>query len=98
MVDDSKADDEHEPSSTRDDIGNLATARDPASQDTVVPSLRPTPVPLELPMAAYRLGPLIGKRSWGGVIGISGIGPLLDGLVHLARLRRVDISGFLKRR
>ncbi|MFQ5512383.1 MAG: S41 family peptidase [Candidatus Krumholzibacteriia bacterium] len=25
------------------------------------------------------LGPLIGKRSWGGVIGISGHGPLLDG-------------------
>jgi tricorn protease len=25
------------------------------------------------------LGPLIGKRSWGGVVGISGTGPLLDG-------------------
>ena len=25
------------------------------------------------------LGPLIGMRSWGGVIGISGRGPLLDG-------------------
>lgn len=25
------------------------------------------------------LGPLIGKRSWGGVVGISGRGPLLDG-------------------
>src|SRR2546430_535076 len=25
------------------------------------------------------LGPLIGKRSWGGVIGITGRGPLLDG-------------------
>ena len=25
------------------------------------------------------LGPLIGKRSWGGVVGISGWGPLLDG-------------------
>jgi tricorn protease len=25
------------------------------------------------------LGPLIGKRTWGGVVGISGIGPLLDG-------------------
>jgi len=25
------------------------------------------------------LGPLIGKRSWGGVIGISGHGPLIDG-------------------
>lgn len=26
-----------------------------------------------------RLGPLIGKRTWGGVVGISGRGPLLDG-------------------
>jgi tricorn protease len=25
------------------------------------------------------LGPLIGKRSWGGVVGISGHGPLIDG-------------------
>ncbi len=25
------------------------------------------------------LGPLIGKRSWGGVIGITGYGPLIDG-------------------
>jgi tricorn protease len=25
------------------------------------------------------LGPLIGKRSWGGVVGIGGTGPLLDG-------------------
>ena len=25
------------------------------------------------------LGPLIGKRSWGGVVGISSRGPLLDG-------------------
>ena len=25
------------------------------------------------------LGPLVGKRSWGGVVGISGHGPLLDG-------------------
>jgi tricorn protease len=28
---------------------------------------------------ASGLGPLIGKRSWGGVVGISGHGPLLDG-------------------
>jgi tricorn protease len=26
-----------------------------------------------------KLGPVIGKRSWGGVVGISGHGPLLDG-------------------
>ena len=25
------------------------------------------------------LGPLIGKRSWGGVVGINGTGPLIDG-------------------
>ncbi len=25
------------------------------------------------------LGPLVGKRTWGGVVGISGTGPLLDG-------------------
>ena len=25
------------------------------------------------------LGPLIGKRSWGGVVGISNRGPLIDG-------------------
>ena len=25
------------------------------------------------------LGPIIGKRSWGGVVGISGHGPLIDG-------------------
>jgi tricorn protease len=25
------------------------------------------------------LGPLVGKRSWGGVVGITGLGPLLDG-------------------
>ena len=27
----------------------------------------------------YKLGPLIGKRSWGGVVGIRGSLPLLDG-------------------
>ncbi|HWB11199.1 MAG TPA: S41 family peptidase, partial [Pirellulales bacterium] len=25
------------------------------------------------------LGPLIGKRTWGGVVGITSLGPLLDG-------------------
>ncbi len=25
------------------------------------------------------MGPLIGKRTWGGVVGISGRGPLIDG-------------------
>ena len=43
------------------------------------------------------LGPLIGKRSWGGVIGITSHGPLIDGgsVHHLpARTREVfDVSG-----
>jgi tricorn protease len=25
------------------------------------------------------MGPLVGKRTWGGVVGISGRGPLIDG-------------------
>ena len=25
------------------------------------------------------LGPLVGKRSWGGVVGSSGLGPMIDG-------------------
>jgi len=32
------------------------------------------------------LGPLIGKRTWGGVVGISGVGPLLDGGVAFVPL------------
>jgi len=28
---------------------------------------------------ALELGPLIGKRSWGGIIGITNLGPLMDG-------------------
>ncbi len=28
---------------------------------------------------AMNLGPLIGKRSWGGIIGITNLGPLMDG-------------------
>jgi tricorn protease len=32
------------------------------------------------------LGPLIGKRSWGGVVGITSLGPLLDGGVVLVPL------------
>ncbi|OGC75985.1 MAG: hypothetical protein A2Z27_05145 [candidate division Zixibacteria bacterium RBG_16_50_21] len=27
----------------------------------------------------YKLGPLIGKRTWGGVVGIRGFRPLIDG-------------------
>jgi tricorn protease len=39
------------------------------------------------------LGPLIGKRTWGGVVGISGRGPLLDGgqaFVPLGGMGSVD--------
>ena len=40
------------------------------------------------------LGPLIGKRSWGGVIGISGRGPLLDGgSVYVPEFGFVSVDG-----
>ena len=40
------------------------------------------------------LGPLIGKRSWGGVIGITGRGPLVDGgTVYVSEFGFVDTNG-----
>lgn len=36
------------------------------------------------------LGPLIGKRTWGGVVGISGRGPLLDGGSTFVPLRATN--------
>lgn len=40
------------------------------------------------------LGPLIGKRSWGGVVGISGTGPLLDGgTVFVPQQATNDVDG-----
>jgi len=43
---------------------------------------------------AAGLGPLIGKRTWGGVVGISGVGPLLDGGSVTVPLRGTnDASG-----
>lgn len=40
------------------------------------------------------LGPLIGKRSWGGVVGISGRGPLLDGgQVYVPMQATNDVDG-----
>ncbi|MDR0536090.1 MAG: PDZ domain-containing protein [Puniceicoccales bacterium] len=36
---------------------------------------------------AAGLGPLVGKRTWGGVVGISGVGPLLDGGTVFVPLR-----------
>ena len=41
-----------------------------------------------------KLGPLIGKRSWGGVVGISGHGPLIDGgSVSVPEHGHADASG-----
>ena len=40
------------------------------------------------------LGPLIGMRSWGGVVGISGTGPLLDGgTVFVPQQATNDVDG-----
>jgi tricorn protease len=42
----------------------------------------------------YRLGKLIGKRSWGGVVGIRGSLPLLDGgYLNRPEFSRYDVSG-----
>jgi len=42
----------------------------------------------------YKLGKLIGKRSWGGVVGIRGTLPLLDGgFLNKPEFSRYDIDG-----
>ena len=42
----------------------------------------------------YKLGPLIGKRSWGGVVGIRGSLPLVDGgTLNKPEFSRYDIEG-----
>jgi tricorn protease len=42
----------------------------------------------------YKLGPLIGKRSWGGVVGIRGTLPLLDGgVLNRPEFSRYDVTG-----
>jgi tricorn protease len=42
----------------------------------------------------YKLGPLIGKRSWGGVVGIRGTLPLLDGsYLNKPEFSRYDVEG-----
>jgi tricorn protease len=42
----------------------------------------------------YKIGPVIGKRSWGGVIGIRGSLPLLDGgFLNKPEFSRYDITG-----
>jgi tricorn protease len=40
------------------------------------------------------LGPLIGKRTWGGVVGISGRGPLLDGgEIYVPEFATANLAG-----
>jgi tricorn protease len=42
----------------------------------------------------YKLGPLIGKRSWGGVVGIRGTLPLVDGgYLNRPEFSRYDLAG-----
>jgi len=42
----------------------------------------------------YKFGPLIGKRSWGGVVGIRGTLPLLDGgTLNRPEFSRYDVEG-----
>jgi tricorn protease len=42
----------------------------------------------------YKLGPLVGKRSWGGVVGIRGTLPLLDGgVLNKPEFSRIDPEG-----
>jgi tricorn protease len=42
----------------------------------------------------YKLGPVIGKRSWGGVVGIRGTLPLLDGgFLNRPEFSRYDVEG-----
>jgi tricorn protease len=41
-----------------------------------------------------KLGPLIGKRSWGGVVGIRGSAPLVDGgTLNVPEFSRYDLAG-----
>ena len=43
---------------------------------------------------ALELGPLIGKRSWGGIIGITNLGPLMDGgTVYVPQFATASASG-----
>lgn len=43
---------------------------------------------------AHKLGPVVGKRSWGGVVGIRGSLPLLDGgTLNRPEFSRYDVAG-----
>ncbi len=42
----------------------------------------------------YKLGPVIGKRTWGGVVGIRGTLPLIDGgVLNKPEFSRYDVAG-----
>jgi tricorn protease len=42
----------------------------------------------------YKIGPVVGKRTWGGVVGIRGSLPLLDGgFLNKPEFSRYDIAG-----
>ena len=42
----------------------------------------------------YKLGPVIGKRTWGGVVGIRGTLPLIDGgVLNRPEFSRYDVAG-----
>ena len=42
----------------------------------------------------WKLGPLVGKRTWGGVVGITDHGPLLDGgVVYVPEFATADAQG-----
>ncbi len=42
----------------------------------------------------YKMGPVVGKRTWGGVVGIRGTLPLLDGgVLNRPEFSRYDIEG-----
>jgi tricorn protease len=43
---------------------------------------------------AHKIGPVIGKRTWGGVVGIGGTLPLLDGgFLNKPEFSRYDVAG-----
>ena len=43
---------------------------------------------------AYKMGPVVGKRTWGGVVGIRGALPMLDGgVLNRPEFSRYDIAG-----
>lgn len=42
----------------------------------------------------YKMGPVVGKRTWGGVVGIRGTLPLLDGgVLNRPEFSRYDLAG-----